>query len=561
MTTTPTETKSTPAILLLLLFFVLTYLVPLNNSGLWQPDETRYAEISREMVQSGDWVVPHLLGMRYFEKPIAGYWVNSVSQLVFGENNFAVRFGSALSTGLSAILVFSLAMLLWRERKTAFAASLIYLSMILVLCVGTYSTLDPMFTLWMSAACVCSWLTLRAGTRRGKAGAWALLGLACGMGFLTKGFIACAVPVVAVLPVFVREKRFGELLRYGPLAVIAAALISLPWSLLIAQREPDFWNYFFWVEHIQRFAGERAQHGEPFWFYLPLFLAGSVPWLGLLPGALRGGWKERPARPELFFLLSWAIMPLLFFSLAKGKLPTYILPCMAPLALLLTRYGQGRVLDGRLRALTCNAWINLGLGVVGTLALAVLVIAPAPIPVIFTSQERPKLLLGGAVLVLWCLIAGISLRRPAKFWQLAAICPLLVISVIGMVLPERVTNLKQPQAFIQKHMRELQGCRFILTNNVGLAASLAWELKRKDLLLVHDAGELTYGQRYPDSRDRLLSNDELAPWLQQAKRQGDAALLLRPSKAGELPSYVPVPDAESRIYRYVLLLYRQRTTP
>lgn len=559
---TAARTGATAAILVLTGFFVLAYLVPLNNSGLWQPDETRYAEISREMTTSGDWVVPRLLGIRYFEKPVAGYWINSLSQTLLGESNFSVRFGSAACTGLSAALVYCLGMLLWRERATAFSAALIYLSMLLVAGIGTYSVLDPMLTLWLTAALLCSHLTLRAGTRQSRAGAYILLGLACGMGFLTKGLVALAVPVAAALPVFIRQRRFVELLCYGSLAVVSAALISLPWSVLIALREPDYWHYFFWVEHIQRFAGEKAQHSEPFWFYLPWFFAGTVPWLGLVPGALRQGWKERLLRPEQFFLLSWAVMPLLLFSLAKGKLPTYILPCMAPLALLLARHGRDSLCSGRLQSLKLNGFINAGLGLAGLAALAVLGPGLFPSPPLYSPQEWLKPVLGGLALAFWCLMAGLSLVRNARFWLLAAACPLLVALLAGSVLPQRVIDGKQPQAFIRRNMDMLEGSRFVLTNAVGMAAGLAWELKRDDIFIVHDTGELAYGLRYPDSRDRLLRKDELADWIERARQQGDVSVFLRVSKDKvEPPPYAPAPDRVSRVDRYVLLLYKQRADP
>ncbi|HIE5059378.1 lipid IV(A) 4-amino-4-deoxy-L-arabinosyltransferase [Serratia nevei] len=549
--------KGTWAIVLAV-FFALVYLIPLNGRLLWQPDETRYAEISREMLQRGDWVVPHLLGLRYFEKPVAGYWFNNISQWLFGENNFAVRFGSVFSTGMTALLVFALAMLMWRNARRASLAALMFLSMVLVFSIGTYSVLDPMISLWLAAAMVSYYLTLKATSVKGKLGAYALLGLACGMGFMTKGFLALAVPVIAVIPIVIQQRRIKDLLCYGPVAIVTATLLSLPWALAIAQREPDFWNYFFWVEHIQRFAEDNAQHKAPFWYYLPVLLAAVLPWLALLPGALLKGWRERVQRPELFFLLSWALMPLIFFSIAKGKLPTYILPCMAPLALLMTAYAEDYAATLRARLFKANAWLNGLFGLIGIVALVVLSSGLLPKAHLFTPQEWPKLVLGLIAFGGWLLFALVSVRDNGRQWRWAAACPVLLCLVIGYAIPQQVTDSKLPQNFARATMAELSDSRYVLSDSVGLAAGLAWELKRSDVLMYSQKGEVAYGLEYPDAKGHLISDADFPQWLAQARKQGNVSLVLQLSRGEALPQELPAADKVDRMNRLVLMWYKQQ---
>ncbi|HGM5858028.1 lipid IV(A) 4-amino-4-deoxy-L-arabinosyltransferase [Serratia marcescens] len=544
--------------IVLAVFFALVYLIPLNGRLLWQPDETRYAEISREMLQRGDWVVPHLLGLRYFEKPVAGYWFNNISQWLFGENNFAVRFGSVFSTGMTALLVFALAMLMWRNARRASLAALMFLSMVLVFSIGTYSVLDPMISLWLAAAMVSYYLTLKATSVKGKLGAYALLGLACGMGFMTKGFLALAVPVIAVIPIVIQQRRIKDLLCYGPVAIVTATLLSLPWALAIAQREPDFWNYFFWVEHIQRFAEDNAQHKEPFWYYLPVLLAAVLPWLALLPGALLKGWRERVQRPELFFLLSWALMPLIFFSIAKGKLPTYILPCMAPLALLMTAYAEDYAATLRARLFKANAWLNGLFGLIGIVALVVLSSGLLPKAHLFTPQEWPKLVLGLIAFGGWLLFALVSVRDNGRQWRWAAACPVLLCLVIGYAIPQQVTDSKLPQNFARATMAELSDSRYVLSDSVGLAAGLAWELKRSDVLMYSQKGEVAYGLEYPDAKGHLISDADFPQWLAQARKQGNVSLVLQLSRGEALPQELPAADKVDRMNRLVLMWYKQQ---
>lgn len=539
------------------IFFVLAYLIPLNGRLLWQPDETRYAEISREMLAKGDWVVPNLLGLRYFEKPVAGYWFNNVSQWLFGDNNFAVRFASVFSTGLAALLVFALAWLMWKNAHRAYLAVLIFLSMFLVFSVGTYSVLDPMISLWLTAAMVSYYLTLKATSVRGKLTGYVLLGLACGMGFMTKGFLALAVPVIAVIPIVIQQRKIKELLIYGPVAVVVAVLLSLPWALAVAQREPDYWNYFFWVEHIQRFAEENAQHKAPIWYYLPILIAAVFPWLGLLPGSLLKGWRERAQRPELFFLLSWVLMPLIFFSLAKGKLATYILPCMAPLALLMAAYAEDCVAQLRTRVFKTNAVLNGLFGLVGIAALLLMVLGLLPNAKLFTPDEWPKIVFGFVAFAGWLMFAVISARKNAQRWAWAAACPLLLCLLIGYAIPQQVIDSKQPQNFIRANLPVLSQSHYVLTDSVGVAAGLAWELKRSNILMFSQKGEVSYGLSYEDSRSHYIRDEDFPQWLEQARKQGDVSLVLQLSRGEEVSQNLPAPDSMTKMHRLALLWYKQ----
>lgn len=549
--------KGTWAIVLAI-FFALVYLIPLNGRLLWQPDETRYAEISREMLAKGDWIVPNLLGLRYFEKPVAGYWFNNISQWLFGDNNFAVRFASVFSIGLAAALVFALAWLMWKNARRACLAVLIFLSMFLVFSIGSYSVLDPMISLWLTAAMVSYYLTLKAAGIRGKIAGYVLLGLACGMGFMTKGFLALAIPVIAVIPIVIQQRKIKELLFYGPIAILVAVLLSLPWALAVAQREPDYWNYFFWIEHIQRFAEDNAQHKAPFWYYLPILIAGVLPWLALLPGALLKGWCERLQRPELFFLLSWVLMPLIFFSIAKGKLPTYILPCMAPLALLMAAYADDCATQLRSWVFKANAVLNGIFALVGIAALLLMGGGWLPKVDLFTPDEWQKIALGVLAFGGWLLFAVVSVTQNTQRWYWAAACPILFCLLIGYAIPQQVINSKQPQHFIRQQMAELSQSRFILSDTVGVATGIAWELKRSDVLIFDQKGELSYGLNYPDSLSRYVGEEELPQWLVQARKQGNVSLVLHLSRGESIPQALPTPDKINQMHRFALLWYQQQ---
>ncbi|MDT3723292.1 phospholipid carrier-dependent glycosyltransferase, partial [Pseudomonas oryzihabitans] len=257
-------------LLALLPLALLAYVLPLGWRGLWIPDESRYAQIAQELWRRGDWVVPHFLGLPYFEKPIGGYWTQAIAQAWLGDSLLSVRLVPLLASLATAALVVRLTRLIWQDRTLALLAGVLYLSCVAVAGLATYVTLDAQFALWMALALLALWQAQAATTRSAALGNWALLGLACGCGLLTKGFLALVLPVLVAVPFFLWQRRFLELICRGPVAVVVAALVVAPWALLVAHRDPDFWNFFFWHEHIQRFAGQDAQHERPFWFYGPI---------------------------------------------------------------------------------------------------------------------------------------------------------------------------------------------------------------------------------------------------------------------------------------------------
>ncbi|MEC4239492.1 lipid IV(A) 4-amino-4-deoxy-L-arabinosyltransferase [Pseudomonas sp. DSV-1] len=534
----------------LILAFVVFYLLPLMSHGLWIPDETRYAQISQEMLHSGNWIAPHFMGLRYFEKPIAGYWMIAIGQAVFGDNLFGVRIASALSTGLSVWLAWLIAGRLWDDPRKRFASALLYMSFGLVAGQAGYANLDPQFTFWVNLSLVAVWFAFDSKTRRGRLCSWAVLGIACGMGFMTKGFLAWLLPVLIAVPYALWQRRIKEVLIYGPLAILVAVAICVPWALAIHHQEPDFWQFFFWNEHIRRFSAADAQHTQPWWFYLPILLAASLPWAALVPAALLDAWKQK-RQPAIGFLLLWMLLPLAIFSLSKGKLPTYIMPCLLPLALLMGHALVTWLAQARSRTLRINGVLNTLLAVAGLAGLIYLQISHP----VYDNTEIFSLSLGYIVLLGWLLSNALQALRPLQLWAAPALGMGLLVALLPAAMPGQIVNSKMPDQFIAEHVQELSQTSTLLSNDLGAASALSWRLGRPDVSLYNTVGELKYGLGYADSAARQVDMDNIAHWMKDAQQRGSVGVVMRVHSALETHEVELLPVGGKRYERGDLSIF------
>lgn len=539
--------------------FLLVYLAPLGLRPFIAPDETRYAEIPREMRASGDWIVPRLNGLLYFEKPVLGYWLNAVSQELFGETRFAVRLPSALAAGLSAL---SLLLLLGRRKAeedgvTVIACALFLICPLVFGC-GTFAVLDGPFSAFFTLAMALFFRGNIEDSAKKKRLFYAAFGVASGLAFLTKGFLGLALPIIVIVPYMLWRRQFAELLRFPWIPLLLAAAVALPWALAIHFRDPDYWRYFIWHEHLQRFfdpAGA-AQHPQPFWFFGPILVLGAFPLLFLLPAAvagLRKSWKE----PLVVFCLLWFTLVFAFFSTSGGKLGTYILPCFPPLAALVALGAYRYLQSGKTRLFDSGAKSFGGLLLVALWGIAALHILPFPSEWrIFSRHEIGRWMLGSTAVLVWALAVRWSAQVSSAFRKLAvyALAPVLALAVFPGIPPEHVFVGHAPEFVLERNASRVRPDSLLMTSP-NLVGSLGWQYHRTDVMLTRSPGELAYGlNRAPDVR-RLVPPEQVASFVSAQAGTGHMILFLKDSRYDAQTNELPPPLYLDQGFGFVFAQY------
>jgi 4-amino-4-deoxy-L-arabinose transferase-like glycosyltransferase len=317
----------------LFLIPLLLYLVPLPFIPLMEPDEGRYSAIPSAMNDTGDYVTPRLKGAVYFEKPPLTYWATALSFRIFGENEFSARLFTSLCAWGCILLVYRMGRF-FHDARTGLYAAAVLTTFLYHVAIGRINILDmPLAFL----VCMGIWCGFRYCVADEKKKGWLyLLYLFSALAFLAKGLIGIAFPFGVVVVWLLLSGRWRESIRLvSPVGILIFAAVSLPWLLLVQQAHPDFFRFFFIQEHLLRYATRMHDRYQPFYFYLPIILAGTLPWCAFLPEALGGAGKQLFlfGKDEMRFLLSWFGLIVLFFSISSSKLIPYIAPAFIPLAL------------------------------------------------------------------------------------------------------------------------------------------------------------------------------------------------------------------------------------
>ena len=392
----------------LLLAAALALGFDLGGYPLFDPDEGRNAEVAREIAATNDYVLPHLDGLPYLDKPIVYFAAAAASMEVLGPTETAARLPAYLFTLATLALVVVFVRRRW-GADAAWLAALALATMPLVLAYARATIMD-------STLSFCTTLAILAFWDERPVLAWAAIGL----GSITKGPVAILIPLGTLIPYALLTGR--PVRRLFPLAGLGVfAVVALPWFLAVAHRIPEFPHYVFVRETFERVTTTRFHRTAPFWYYFPIVPVAAFPWI--VPALARctnwrWAWLARRVNPhaqESIFLTCWVLGPLLFFTLNQSKLPQYMLPLMPPFALaaarILTR--DATELGGGIAvARKAYATIAATFGV----ALALLTVW-LPVPLSLTPAERaaipPTALALGIALLVSATMVWYAGRAPA----------------------------------------------------------------------------------------------------------------------------------------------------
>lgn len=393
---------------------ILLWFGTLQYRYLISPDEGRYAEIAREMVQTGDWITPHLNDFKYFEKPALQYWMSALFFKLFGFSDFVARLWPALTGFLAAFFIGLTARGLW-NKETGYIATLVLLSMVWWVGNSHFLSLDAGLSAFLAIGLGSFLLAQREEISAEARRNWMLLSwTAIALATLSKGLIGIVIPgaTLFLYTLWQWDWRLWGRLHLGK-GIVLFLLITAPWFILVSLRNPTFAYFFFIEEHFLRYSTNVSRRAGPWYYFVLPLLVGSLPWLSFLPQTVKQISYKRTATfsPEKFLLL-WAIFVFVFFSLSYSKLPSYILPLFPAMALLMARFIQ----KADAAKLRLHARLLIAPALLLLVGAVIMYFLPAKEIRVVANQQFALWLSAGGIVFLLCAAGAVYYARLGKKW-------------------------------------------------------------------------------------------------------------------------------------------------
>jgi 4-amino-4-deoxy-L-arabinose transferase len=457
-----------------LLVVVIALSIHLGGFPLLDPDEGRNAEVGREMAATNDYVMPRLDGLPYLDKPIVYFAAEAAAMEVLGPTETAARLPALLFTLASGAFLF------WFVRRAAspagevaalpeeLIAAIVFLATPLAISFSRTVIFDSALAFFITMATGFLYLACEEESRKWSALAW----LCIGLGVITKGPVALALPLIVAIPYAIWRKRFRALWSWGGLALFILAVA--PWVWAISRAIPDFLHYVLITETAQRLATKALKRTGPPWYFIPYLIGGALPWSVVLLGSPKA--IDRRDRFTIFLLL-WIAIPFVFFSISQSKRPQYILPMMAPVALLVARVWRNARNGSR-----AAAFLLLAAG-------AALVIAPFVIhlPADYGDAAKISAIAIGAT---W-LVGGALALMPRRDVALVALTiPMIAIPLAANPIM-RAIGARRSEAALVEQLRPLLTPRTEIVGVESFSGSMTFYSQRAMIVVTPDAEELT----------------------------------------------------------------------
>jgi 4-amino-4-deoxy-L-arabinose transferase-like glycosyltransferase len=512
-------------LILLVVGISLAFGLFLGARPLSVPDEGRYAEIPREMLMLHDYVTPHLNGIKYFEKPPLFYWLQAGSIKVLNPlitkveyalnkpkkshyiasiSEWTVRLPNAIVALLGCLLVYASGRILF-ERRAGLLSAIILASSLLYFALARMVTLDMTLSICLSGSLLAFLVAANQPPSLSRRWLFYSAYMLAALAVLTKGLIGIIFPIL-IIGIWVLLSNQWRLLRqcYLPSGILIFLLIVLPWHLLVQARNPEFFKFYFIDQQFLRYSTLIAQRYQSNWFFIPIFIAGFLPWVCFLPQAIVNhffrNWQQFEEKNNYIFLLLWIVIIFLFFSFSHSKLIPYILPIFPALALLTGHYlsiRSQRSLNTKWGYIAVPlAW--LGLGGIGVLCL----INDASINL---SQNAIFFLITGySVFLLNSIIA--SLLAVQKKFDMAfatlAIGSVISFLIVSISIPQLDTRSIKPLVAVLKPLLK-PGDKIV--SYYDYYQDLPFYLNQR-VFTVNVGGELAFGMQHQDTAHWMLKD-------------------------------------------------------